>query len=246
MKPIVLMVTHKPEVMFESEIVRPVLVNHAVQAPEHWLRDNEGESISEKNPNYCELTALYWAWKNLSPEYTHIGLFHYRRMLAPQKAKGFFRKAKYKVSLSELEKFYSDAALLQQLQQHTLLLPLTEKQDMSIAKHYRCRHIPEDWDLLMSVLKEKMPENFTDIQDYFFQTKRQFWANMFVMERSLFEQYAGWLFDILFELEKRLPVSQHPYQARVFGFMAERLQNLYFNVIRPVSSVQSLPCVMPK
>lgn len=42
-----------------------------------YIPDNTGDNISAKNPNYCELTALYWVWKNLDCEY--IGLCHYRR-----------------------------------------------------------------------------------------------------------------------------------------------------------------------
>lgn len=51
---------------------------------------------------------------------------------------------------------------------------------------------------------------------------------MFVMKKELFDEYCAWLFDILFELEKRIDISRYDaYQARVFGFLGERLFNVW-------------------
>lgn len=51
---------------------------------------------------------------------------------------------------------------------------------------------------------------------------------MFVMKRSLFDEYCTWLFDILFELEKRTDMTWYDtYEARLFGFMSERLFNVW-------------------
>ena len=51
----------------------------AEQRIENMLHDDEGESISEKNKTFCELTVQYWAWKNLEADY--YGFFHYRRYM---------------------------------------------------------------------------------------------------------------------------------------------------------------------
>ena len=73
---------HKPTYVPENSLFYPVQVGAALTNKrfEHMAyRDNEGEHISEKNPDYCELTAQYWAWKNIDCDY--YGFFHYRRYL---------------------------------------------------------------------------------------------------------------------------------------------------------------------
>ena len=48
------------------------------------------------------------------------------------------------------------------------------------------------------------------------------------MRKELFYNYCEWLFDILFTLDKRIDISSYDkYQTRVFGFLAERLFNVW-------------------
>jgi len=66
--------------------------------------------------------------------------------------------------------------------------------------------------------------------------------NMFVMKREYFDAYCEWLFDILFELERRLDISSYsPYDARVFGFVSERLLDVWIET--KDISYKELPCM---
>ena len=77
----ILVAVHKPCTVPEGSVYVPVQAGRALYpAIGHIAGDDTGPNISAKNPNYCELTALYWGWKNLDAEY--LGLAHYRRYLA--------------------------------------------------------------------------------------------------------------------------------------------------------------------
>ena len=52
--------------------------------------------------------------------------------------------------------------------------------------------------------------------------------NMFIMKHDKLDAYCTWLFDILFELERRLDISAYSKNdARVFGFVSERLLDIW-------------------
>ena len=76
----ILVATHKKYWMPKDDIYFPIHVGREGKADLGYIGDNTGDNISAKNANYCELTGLYWAWKNLKCDY--IGLCHYRRYFA--------------------------------------------------------------------------------------------------------------------------------------------------------------------
>ena len=86
---------HKPGPLFKDEIFIPIHVGAANsnQVLPDCIRDDVGENISRKNASYCELTAIYWAWKNVEADY--YGFFHYRRLMN-------FKSEKKPVSLSTI------------------------------------------------------------------------------------------------------------------------------------------------
>ncbi len=227
--------------MPQDPLYLPVQAGRALHAPLPYVGDDGGENISEKNRTFCELTCLYWAWKNLK-EADAVGLCHYRRYLAGTgtgtgtgsrgkakehpaflnaegKDRAFQKKAARILSAPEAE------ALLQ-----TVPVLLPKKRNYYIETGYsQYVHAHHEEDLLAtrSILEERCPE-FTAAFDRTLSRTKGHRFNMFVMRRDLLERYCGWLFDILFALEERLDISGYSdYDRRVFGFVAERLLDVW-------------------
>lgn len=74
-----LVATHKSYIFPKADCYMPIHVGKRNSKLDLDIQgDDTGENISDKNSSFCELTALYWAWKNLD-DYKYIGLVHYRR-----------------------------------------------------------------------------------------------------------------------------------------------------------------------
>lgn len=243
--PLVLVVTHKEDVLIDDHMFKPIMVNHDVAMPNHWLKDNTGDHISFKNKSFCELTAMYWAWKNISDDHTHIGLFHYRRgMCLKSRFDNFFRTKYYADSKEDVTRYIDKKSLWNLAVENIVCLPKKEGVKGSIAEHYRNRHHSMDWNILLDVMSEKVV-NFSDAKMFFDNSNQARWGNMFFMPKDVFDEYCTWLFDILFELEKRVEVSHDNYQSRVFGFISERLLTLYFDHLKKYK-IKNLPYVFYK
>ena len=76
-------VSHKELKRRFPEKYRTIIVNANRNNVKGDLYDNTGDNISQKNGSYCELTAIYWLWKNSSDKF--VGIDHYRRFFMDNK-----------------------------------------------------------------------------------------------------------------------------------------------------------------
>lgn len=199
----------------ERELYLPVLVGakRNYKPGIDYQRDDDGENISEKNPNYNELTAIYWAWKNLDAD--AVGLVHYRRFLSKKRK-------------SDLENILNKREVEELLAKTPIILPKKRKYYIETNySHYIHAHHQEPIDVTRKVIVDKYPE-YLDAFDQMMKRTSAHMFNMFVMKKELFNEYASWLFDILTQVEKQIDISEYSVQeARVFGYLAERLMDVW-------------------
>lgn len=232
MKTKIVVALHKAYWLPEDKVYLPVQVGRALGADLGLMGDATGDNISAKNPYYCELTALYWAWKNL--DYDYLGICHYRRYFTHKRVKGNLEQKKHAILKQE------DFTRL--MQGCDVLVPKKRNYYIeTVRSHYEHAHLKEDLDVAEQVLKELYPEYLPAFEQVMASTSL-YRLNMFVMRRELVEQYCTWLFTILFEVEKRLDFSRYDaYQARVLGFLGERLFNVW--LVKQQLRVQEVPVV---
>jgi len=174
--------------------------------------DDVGENISARNRQYCELTGLYWIWKNAMEDY--IGLVHYRRhFLLPDDW------------LARVERNRID-----------VVLPVPLYVAPNIGDNYRERHDATDWDYMMGCLRESEGEGYRKAVD-FFKTNLYFPCNMFIMRREVLDELCRWLFPILFTVAEHVGQKKDPYQNRYPGFISERLISFFFEKHRDRYSI---------
>lgn len=215
----VLVATHKKYKMPEDKLYLPIHVGAEEKEDLGYQKDNEGENISIKNPYYCELTGLYWAWKNLKADY--IGLCHYRRYFTMSKKQYKTEEEKFQNVLT-----YEQADKL--LDNIDILLTKKRKYYIeSLYSHYKHTMHIETLDLAGEIIKEKYPKYYKEYENL----KKRTWGhmfNMFIMKKEEFDKYCEWMFSILFELEKRIDYKKYDsFHARFFGRVSERLLDVY-------------------
>ena len=200
--------------MPKDDIYLPIHVGAYGKDSIGYIRDDSGDNISKKNLNYCELTGLYWAWKNLDSQY--LGLVHYRRHYTVKRIGNKWNRILTRCQLEKL------------LENNSIILPPKRNYFIETTySQYAHAHHAIDLDVTRKIIKEKYPEYIVAFDNCMKSTKGHKF-NMFIMKKEYINSYCEWLFDILFELENRLDISDYSQNdLRVFGFVSERLLDVW-------------------
>ena len=229
----IIVATHKLYDMPTDDIYLPVHVGREGKAPLPYQPDNEGKNISEKNPSFCELTGLYWAWKNLDCDY--LGLAHYRRHFT-------VRSKKYQKHHTLMECVLSSKELKCLIPKYQIIVPKKRNYYIeTLYSHYAHTHYAEHLDITREIIGEKYPDDLENF-DRVMKRTSGYMFNMYIMEKSLSDQYCEWLFDILFELERRMGEKEYSsFQGRFYGRVSELLFNVWLE--RQSCAVKEIGCL---
>lgn len=227
-----------------NQIYQPIMAGNALlEAPAEIKGDNTGENISLKNKYFSELTGIYWVWKNTRQKIT--GTCHYRRYFTAQPEPFLYRlkrlfyltaglhKKRYGLIYTKNTKLFVPKIINQTeveilLQKYDAILPQARKLKYTVENHFKRYHDINDLKLVESILKVRYPDYLEAFHEVI-QGKRLHANNMFILKDEHFQELMTWWFDVLFEFERRVDLTKYTgYQQRIFGFIAERLLNVWF------------------
>ncbi|MFC0125419.1 DUF4422 domain-containing protein [Bifidobacterium apri] len=236
---------HKPGIHFpNNSLLQPIHVGAALSpiVLPGVQRDDEGDTISEKNKSYCELTGQYWAWKNTSADY--YGFLHYRRYFNftdtkfPEHQEPFiFGDVVFDRNDDQtLAKIgFNEDTMRKVITSHDFIAPTpVEALDhATVYEQYQASagHHIEDLDTCMAIIRQRYPEIWRSAKKYL-SNKKVFACNMFVMKKDIFNRYCEFLFSVLAEHERLRDISHYSaIGRRVSGYLGERLCGIYLQYL---------------
>tara|TARA_B100000989_G_scaffold282795_1_gene248171 strand:+ start:1269 stop:2084 length:816 start_codon:yes stop_codon:yes gene_type:complete len=223
----------------------PIIVGDSKEDfDDKFHKDNVGDNISKKNFSFCEMTAVYYMWKNLN--YDSYGLMHYRRIFAdyeysikliPYLSKSLIKKIigrdysfdyvvfEKVISKNKLEKVKSKITKLTKF--YDIILPKKTVLNITVKDHFIKYHGTSFFKIVSEIIYSESENDYKFFIE-FFNSKKMHCYNMFIMNNQYFNEYCEWVFNLLFKIEKKIDFSTlNNYDRRIIGFIAERLLNVF-------------------
>lgn len=218
---------HKDSLRIENEIFLPIHVGRANSNVKlNMIGDDSGENISRKNPIYCEMSAIYWAWKNDSSDY--VGLCHYRRIFSTKKnpikislrlrlkyllvkianfvRPGYEYSYTKQLMVRDCDKFLSIAndfakSIKEYIAKYDAIVPYPTK--FATINVRRFFEVSLEHKLLMDKIIHELNPEFEIWYKKTMKANILYAANIFLFKKDIFNDYCNTVFPILEEHEKR-------------------------------------------
>lgn len=214
--------THKPGTRcFEDGVCVPIHVGRANYVrrkmangrsgldPDDFMTDmigdDTGENISEKNPQYCEMTAHYWMWKNVK-DVDFVGLCHYRRFFGLD---------------------ITEETIVPLMQDADVILVEPSYYVDSVFSYFAKFMGAENMTILSLVMRRRCQDFYETLEKVCDGIKFHPF-NMLLCRKPLFDEYCEWMFGILSECEEYIKPAPYTNARRALAYMAEMLTGVYF------------------
>lgn len=244
----ILVSCHKEVVYPRSRIYLPVQVgSHGKKTIPGMQRDDDGENISERNFTFSELTAQYWAWKNLDADY--VGQCHYRRYFC------FDGVRRPTNDHAQIEEACLDehALAAYRIDDESLIRSVVEGCDLVCAPTWNVLGAPtpsgtkgsvrahmigyglvteEEIDELVAICRRVQPEYLDDLVGSL-EGRNYLGYNCFIMRRDLFDRLCEFEFSILSEFDQgRTYAGMTATHRRLCGYLGEILYSAFVARLR--------------
>ena len=228
-------VYYKSFLIPDISYIRPIQAGRALYHDLGIEGDDKGDNISAQNQNFVELTAQYYIWKNYSAsQFPYLGLCHYRRYLTMplswNKLKIIYFLKSHAASFDKVFTKKLEHTISNKLLQGYVILPkpkvMYRLKKWSVKQEYWKAHDKEAWMAMEAAIQKLSPEYLNALTIFGFGSKISLY-NIMIAPWEFWERYWSWLFPILFEVKENYTISTDTHQQRVFGFLAERLLNVY-------------------
>ncbi|MBD9150540.1 MAG: DUF4422 domain-containing protein [Spirochaetia bacterium] len=250
---------HEKRSIIKTSILTPIQTGCALAQErfEEMLQDDDGENISDKNPKYCEFTAIYWAWKNYdklgNPDY--IGFMHNRRHLlfnqslpVPDKQMTWLEPhgAVYLFPpiCPKYMSYIEDKAIWPYFPKYDVLT--IKPQEFVPTKYDTVYHGPimktrylntagteeSFFDIFEKTVRKYAPDYQKELDD-FLSGNIMYLCNIFVMRKDLFIKYCKFIFPLLEKIDSQIASDNFsPMKKRFLGYLGEYLSTLFFLHLR--------------
>ncbi len=246
-------VYHKRTPVYANDWIFPIQTGF-LQSGEDlgFLKDCDGINIAEKNPNFGELTAHYWVWKNFLPSFSgdYIGFGHYRRFLSFGRVKRKWREifqadpirglpdrmppAKFalhfgeRYTLDSFMAFCGDADAIVPEKLRFFWRKWRIQRPTSLYSQFVECHPKRDLEACLSVIARRHPD-YVPACDAFFKGNSGWFCLNFILRKELFADWCEWIFDVLFALERECDWTRYKAynEIRMPAYLAERLFSVW-------------------